>query len=131
MWQFFNKIEYWLNTSWPFPNQSRKLVFFFKILFIDSWETHTEKGRDTGRGRTRLLTGSPNGTGSQVSRIRPWADVIQSPRGDSYCFNLAFFFFLRFSLFIHERHTQRKAVTQGSIPQPWDHDLSWNQESDA
>ena len=26
----------------------------FKILFIDSWETQRERGRDTGRGRTRL-----------------------------------------------------------------------------
>ena len=28
--------------------------FFFKILFIYSWKTHTERGRDTGRGRSRL-----------------------------------------------------------------------------
>ena len=28
-------------------------------------------------------------------------------------------------------HTQRGARMWGSIPQPWDHDLSRNQESDA
>ena len=31
--------------------------FFFKILFIYSWETQ-RKDRDIGRGRSRLLTGS-------------------------------------------------------------------------
>ena len=30
--------------------------FFFKILFIH--ERHTERGRDIGRGSSRLLTGS-------------------------------------------------------------------------
>ena len=33
--------------------------FFFKILFIDSLETHREKGRDIGRGRSKLPAGSP------------------------------------------------------------------------
>ena len=31
--------------------------FFFKILFVYSWETHIERGRDTGRGRSRLPVG--------------------------------------------------------------------------
>ena len=31
------------------------LIFkFFKKDFICSWETHTQRGRDTGRGRSRL-----------------------------------------------------------------------------
>ena len=44
-------------------------IFFFKILFIHSWETQREReketgkererGRDTGRGRSRLHAGSP------------------------------------------------------------------------
>ena len=33
--------------------------FFFKVLFIYSWETEWERGRDTGRGRSRLHAGSP------------------------------------------------------------------------
>ena len=40
----------------------RPVYFFFKILFIYSWETHTqrrERGRDPGRGRSRLHAGSP------------------------------------------------------------------------
>ena len=32
--------------------------FFFKILFIYSQETERERGRDTGRGRSRLHAGS-------------------------------------------------------------------------
>ena len=31
--------------------------FFFKILFI--YDRHRERGRDTGRGRSRLHAGSP------------------------------------------------------------------------
>ena len=30
------------------------LYIFLKILFIYSWETDRERGRDTGRGRNRL-----------------------------------------------------------------------------
>ena len=33
--------------------------FFFKILFIYSWETQRGRGRDTGRRRSRLHIGSP------------------------------------------------------------------------
>ena len=33
--------------------------YFLKILFIYSWKTQREKGRDTGRGRSRLPGGSP------------------------------------------------------------------------
>ena len=33
--------------------------YFLKILFIYSWETERETGRDTGRGRSRLPAGSP------------------------------------------------------------------------
>ena len=35
------------------------LNIFFKILFIYSWETKKERGRDTGRERSRLHAGSP------------------------------------------------------------------------
>ena len=35
--------------------------FFFKILFINERHTERERGRDTGRGRSRLHAGSPMG----------------------------------------------------------------------
>ena len=34
-------------------------IFFLKILFIYSWKTERERGRDLGRGRSRLRAGSP------------------------------------------------------------------------
>ena len=38
----------------------RSIIFyFFKDLLIYSWETQRERGRDTGRGRSRLHAGSP------------------------------------------------------------------------
>ena len=48
-------------SHWQLNNWQRahiQNIFFFKILFICSWETHRERGRDTGRGRSRLHTGS-------------------------------------------------------------------------
>ena len=52
--QFFN---YPNKIIWDF------IYYFFKILFIYSWQTHNiiiwERGRDTGRGRSRLHAGSP------------------------------------------------------------------------
>ena len=40
---------------WPIVS----FLFFFKILFIHSWQTHRERGGDTGRGRSRSHAGSP------------------------------------------------------------------------
>ena len=48
--------------------------FFFKILFIYSWEI--ERGRDIGRGRNRLHAGSPDARTRSwpgASGISPWA----------------------------------------------------------
>ena len=42
--------------------QIGSFLFFFKILFIH--ERHTERGRDIGRGKSRLHAGSPCGTRS-------------------------------------------------------------------
>ena len=36
-------------------------------------DTKRERGRDTGRGRSRLHAGSPTRDLIQVSRITPWA----------------------------------------------------------
>ena len=58
------------------------LSFFFKILFIH--ERHTERGRDTGRGRSRLPAGSPKQDSIPGPRItpprRPSVSVFQSLR---------------------------------------------------
>ena len=43
------------------------------------------RGRDTGRGRSRLHAGSPNGTRSRVSRITPWAAGGAKPLGHWGC----------------------------------------------
>ena len=65
----------WLLTQAPF---TPPCLFFFLRFYLCIHERHTrrerEKGRDTGRGRSRLHAGSPSGTWSQVSRIRPWAE---------------------------------------------------------
>ena len=51
------------------------LIFFIKInKFLFMIVTHTERGRDIGRGRSRLhAPGARRGTRSRVSRIAPWA----------------------------------------------------------
>ena len=53
--------------------KSRNVAFFFKILSIHN----RQRGRDTGRGRSRLHAGSLrawHGTRSWVSSIMPWAE---------------------------------------------------------
>ena len=49
--------------------------FFLKILFIHSWETHTERGRDTEEKQASYResnVGLHPGTRSWDSRITPW-----------------------------------------------------------
>ena len=48
--------------------------FLKKDLFIYSWETEREKGRDTGRGRSRFPAGSPMWDLILDPRIMPWAE---------------------------------------------------------
>ena len=73
------RTEVHVSSSVVFPftfHRPQNLFFFFKILFIHSWETQRdrERGRDTGRGRSRLhAPGARRGTWSRVSRITPWA----------------------------------------------------------
>ena len=51
------------------------LIFFFKILFIYSWETQKEREAETqAEGDTGSMQGARCGTRSRVSRIRPWAE---------------------------------------------------------
>ena len=53
------------------------LFFFFlflKFLFIHERHTVRERGRDTGRGRSRLhAPGAQRGIRSRIFRIAPWA----------------------------------------------------------
>ena len=48
--------------------------FFFFNFYLFMIVTQRERGRDTGRGRSRLhAPGARRGTRSRVSRIAPWA----------------------------------------------------------
>ena len=64
-------------------------TFFFKILFI--CDRHTERGRDTGRGRCRLHAGSPTWDSIPVSRIIPWVKGGAKPPSHRGCPILHFF----------------------------------------
>ena len=56
----------------PLRHPGIPIFIFLKILFIH--ERHTERGKDTGRGRSRLhAPGARRGIRSRVSRIAPWA----------------------------------------------------------
>ena len=74
---------YWLSLLY--------LLFFFKILFIYSWET--KRGRDIGGGRSRLLIGSLMWGSILDPGITPWAkdshSTTEPPRRPSFtCFLL-------------------------------------------
>ena len=67
------------------------LTSFFLNFFYDS---HRERGRDTGRGRSRLhAPGAQSGIRSQVSRITPWAkdrhQTTAPPRDPPFFFNFS------------------------------------------
>ena len=53
--------------------------FFFKILFIYSWETQR------GREKAGSMQGAWRGTRSWVSRIRPWAEGGTKPLSHPGC----------------------------------------------
>ena len=80
--------------------------FYLKILFIYSWETERERGRDTGRGRSRLhALGARRGIRSRVSRIAPWAkgrrQTAAPPRDPPFLLNICSYYctFFRESYF--------------------------------
>ena len=54
-------------------------LFFLKILFIYSSETHREGGRDTGEGEAGSMQGVQLGTRFWVSRITPWTEGSAKP----------------------------------------------------
>ena len=59
--------------------------YFLKDFYLFIHETHRERGRDTGRGRSRLHAGSLTPTRSWVSGITPWAEGRCSPTEPSRC----------------------------------------------
>ena len=89
-WTFFRELEqiilrFVLNQKRP--RKARGILFYFILfyfilfyfillyfLFIYDSDTQRERGRDTGRERSRLhAPGARHGTPSRVSRIVPWA----------------------------------------------------------
>ena len=129
---------------------------FFKD-FIYLFMRYRERGRDIGRGRSRLHTGNlmwnsipdpelhaePKVDAQRLSH--PGVPGMYSEHSiltvEVHCQKIhrnLFFFFLRFYLFIHERHREQqrhrqKSLPEGnlmqySIPGPQDHDLSQRQK---
>ena len=63
----------------------KNFLFIFKDLFTYSWETQRERGRDTGRGWSRILTGSPMWDLIPVPRIMSWAEGRRSTAEPPRC----------------------------------------------
>ena len=63
--------------------------FFFKILFIYSWET--QRGRDTGRRRSRLPAGSPMWDSIPGPGSRPELKVDAQPLSHPSALDIYFF----------------------------------------
>ena len=84
-WVFWSKLILAHIPTWFFPLTKFTWVlhipfFFFLILFIYSWETHRERGRETqAEGEAGSMQGAQRGTPSQVSRITPWAEGSATP----------------------------------------------------
>ena len=83
-WGKYLAVQFWNRSVALF------LTSFLKKFFYDS---HRERGRDTGRGRSRLhAPGAQSGIRSQVSRITPWAKdrhQTTAPPRDPLFFNLS------------------------------------------
>ena len=80
-------------------------------------DTHTERerGRDTGRGRSRLHAGSP-----MWDSIPGLQDQALGWRaGANHWTTSPLFFFLKI-LFIHERHRERQRHRQREMQAPWE-----------
>ena len=88
------------------------ILFFFKFLFIYDSHTERERGRDTGRGRSRLHAGSP--TWDSIPGLQDRAlGQRQAPnhcatQGSPWVFNsftcdLQVFMFLLYGIFSHTK----------------------------
>ena len=53
-------------------------VYFFNLMYLFMRDTERERGRDTGRGRSRFPARSPCGTRSQIpgSGLEPKVDTL-------------------------------------------------------
>ena len=145
---FLFKESFWIFLK-DSPHHQRNLFFYFyfflKILFIYLWETHREAETQAEGGETGSMQGSRCGTRSQDPGIMPWAkgkySTTESPRGP---YSILIFIFWESKC----THTSRRrgdrgrenpkqvpspvqSLMWGSVSGPWDHDLSWNQESDT
>ena len=105
----------------------REKIFFLKdFIYLFMRHTHREKGRDTGRGRSRLPVGEPDlglGPGTPGSHPEPKADSqpLSHPGIPK-----------RENLKQSQSPTQpAQSPARGSISWPWDHHPIRNQELDA
>ena len=85
---------------------SSQMFFILFFLFFYDSHTHRERGKDIGRGRSRLHEpGARRGIRSWVSRIAPWAkgrrQTAAPPRDPS------FFFFNFIYLFMRDTERER------------------------
>ena len=74
-----NKSSMRQKRSPPTPRKYKRFFFliFFFYLFMIVTQRDRERGRDTGRGRSRLHgPGARRGIRSRVSRIAPWAKAV-------------------------------------------------------
>ena len=111
--------HYVLLFNFSIVDRKKRLFFFFLRFYLLIHERHTERGRDTGRGRSRLHAGSPmwdlipgprDHAPSRRQMLNHWAT--QASSITIYiliyhvCPNISEVF-LRFYLFIHERERGR------------------------
>ena len=103
----------WISCG-PVGRSVSSIIFFNFYLFMIV--TEGERGRDTGRGRSRLhAPGARRGIRSRVSMIAPWAKGRRQtsvPPRDPAFYVIFFFFLIFFSLFIYDSHTERERERQ-------------------
>ena len=125
--------RFYIYTHYHLKKALSLSIYFLKILFIYSWETHTERGRDTGRGRSRLHAGSTTwnsipglqdpGPKAVLNRWATWAapvcqyftkswlaiDFIQLFFIIYWCGHMVFFF--KKTIYLFMRDTERNRGT--------------------
>ena len=60
-------ISYRHNKKYKISALRHVLLYFFKRFYLFFHERHRERGKDTGRGRSRLHAGSPRSQGHALS----------------------------------------------------------------
>ena len=101
---YYGKIKHSKSREKSIP----RTHFLKKILFIYSWETHTEREREReaetqAEGEAGPMQGARRGTRSRVSRITPWAEGGAKPLSHPGCPPKLFWsWFQTSSHFIHK-----------------------------